>query len=637
MSAIVGMIDLQHRTIPVEYSLRMMQSLERFPYDDQRVFQEKSLFFGNHAQWITPESIGEIQPYRCPKSGVVITADAIIDNRSELFNELGIDPGLRKEMTDSRLIVEAYLKWGEDLPAHLIGDFAFMIWDENKRRLFGARDFSGLRTLYYARSVERFYFGSTIASLHAIPDVPKQLNDHWLAEFLAIPEFVPAVSIGETAYQHIYQVPPAHSITVKDGNVKLTQYITLPQQKQIKFKKDEEYEEAFLEIYRRAIKDRLRTFKRVSSYLSGGLDSGSVASIAARELKIQQKKLLTFSSVPVPGFQNWIKGSRIADESEFIKHTIDFSGNMEGYFESFPDQNSFTGIDEWLDIMESPYKFFENSHWIRGINEKASSMGAGILLSGGRGNHTVSWGNALSYYADLLKKGHLIKLGMEVQHYHLMTGKGRKKIIQQIGRSAFSSQKAAPAMEVLISDSLADKTKVEETLSQYPLMRHDFIVANNHEKRQNYFRHLFYMGNAAVAGKLSLKYGIWTRDPTNDLRIINYCLSIPQNQFVKKGMDRALIRRSMQGILPDEVRLNYKVRGLQSADTSFRLQRNWPELKNELTGLSGNPILEKYIDLNKLKKIAHNLPDQPIPSLVTDYEFKVLMRSLIASRFILNH
>ena len=72
-----------------------------------------------------------------------ITADAIIDNRKELFEKLQVKPSEQKHITDSELILLSYYKWGEDAPKYLIGDFAFMIWDEKQQRLFGARDFSG--------------------------------------------------------------------------------------------------------------------------------------------------------------------------------------------------------------------------------------------------------------------------------------------------------------------------------------------------------------------------------------------------------------------------------------------------------------------------------------------------------------
>ena len=120
-----------------------MRALEKFPADDIRVWHNENVFLGCHAQWITPESIGEPLPFYDSERQCTITADAIIDNREELFERLQVERSKRKTMPDSQLILLAYYKWGEDSPKYLVGDFAFMIWDERKKKLFGARDFSG--------------------------------------------------------------------------------------------------------------------------------------------------------------------------------------------------------------------------------------------------------------------------------------------------------------------------------------------------------------------------------------------------------------------------------------------------------------------------------------------------------------
>ena len=104
---------------------------------------------------------------------------------------------------------------GRRCPKYLIGDFAFMIWDQKQQKLFGARDFSGSRTLYYHKNEEKFAFCTTIEPLLALPYVEKKLNEQWLAEYLAIAGMVDAVDSSITPYQHIEQVPPSHSILVE--------------------------------------------------------------------------------------------------------------------------------------------------------------------------------------------------------------------------------------------------------------------------------------------------------------------------------------------------------------------------------------------------------------------------------------
>ncbi len=185
-----------------------MGSLQKFPADDIRVWKNENVFFGCHAQWITPESIGEPLPFYDSERQCTITADAIIDNREELFESLQIPRDQRKTIPDSQLILLAYYKWGEDSPKHLVGDFAFMIWDEREQKLFGARDPSGYRTLYYYKDHRRFAFCTTIEPLLNLPYIEKKLNEEWLAEFLAITGMIDTVDALTTPYLNVEQIPP---------------------------------------------------------------------------------------------------------------------------------------------------------------------------------------------------------------------------------------------------------------------------------------------------------------------------------------------------------------------------------------------------------------------------------------------
>src|SRR5690606_32771619 len=121
--------------------------------------------------WITPESIGELNPFYDSERQLVITADAIIDNRSELFQLLQIQQERRLDITDAELILLSYSKWGEDSPKYLIGDFAYIIWDERDQKLFAARDFSGSRTLYYHWNGVRLAMCTTLNPLFTLPNI----------------------------------------------------------------------------------------------------------------------------------------------------------------------------------------------------------------------------------------------------------------------------------------------------------------------------------------------------------------------------------------------------------------------------------------------------------------------------------
>lgn len=437
MSAITGIIHFNNEPVSIEHGTRLMSGLQKYPANDIQIWHKENAFLGCHAQWITPESVGEQLPFYNYEKQLAITADAIIDNRYELFEKLQVDYVDRKNMTDSELILLSYQKWGEAAPKYLVGDFAFMIWDEKKQMLFGARDFSGSRTLYFYRSEERFAFCSIINPLFSLPEAERKLNEQWLAEFLAIPVNFESVDPSSTVYKTVEQIPPSHAVIVKNGKVKLLRYHTPIIGERLQLKSNEEYEEAFLEVYQNAIRSRLRTHHQVGAHLSGGLDSGSVVSFAARDLSAANKRLHTYSYVPVKGFVDWTHRSRIADERPFIQSTVQHVGNIKEHYLDFEGRSPLSEIDDWLEILEMPYKFFENTFWLRGIYEEARLQGIGVLLNGQRGNWTVSWGSAVDYQAMLLKKMNLRRFLQELYSYSKNIGVKKSRVFSVVKKRHF--------------------------------------------------------------------------------------------------------------------------------------------------------------------------------------------------------
>ena len=143
MSAITGIYHLNGDRVHIQYGRDLMKALQKYPADSIQTWYSDSIFLGCHAQWITPESVGEQLPFYDDERQCVITADAIIDNRKELFERLQIERSYQKHITDSELILRAYYKWKEDAPKFLVGDFAFMIWDQKQRKAFRSKRFLG--------------------------------------------------------------------------------------------------------------------------------------------------------------------------------------------------------------------------------------------------------------------------------------------------------------------------------------------------------------------------------------------------------------------------------------------------------------------------------------------------------------
>jgi len=642
MSAIAGLVRFDRREADPADAGAMMNAMRSYVADDVRLWSGGPAFLGCRIRRITPESAAERMPEGDPGSRLRIAADAILDNRSELFDRLNVPFSLRAGMADSELILLAYRRWGREAPAALVGDFAFMIWDADRRLLFGARDTFGSRSLYYHCDGRRFAFGTTVAPLLALPDTPARLNEAWLAEFMAIPEMFECTDAGATPYEGIRQVPPGHTVAVMDGRVALAGYGSLEPEEPLRLKSDGEYEEAFRGVFGEAVRCRLRTFREVAATLSGGMDSGAVAGFAARELLRQGKTLHAYSSVPARGFADWTPRHTAADERPFIRATVRHVGNISQTDMDFEGRSPYTEVDDWLDLLEAPYKFFENSHWLKGIHEQAGNLGAGVLLTGARGNFTISWGPALDYYALLLKRMRWFRMFREMRLYGANRGIGLRRLLPAALKLAFpggvrrSSAQSAPDLPaMLIHPDFAARTGVFDKLRGDA----DGAGARSAEdavrlRREKLGSLAAANKNGATATKLSLRYGVWERDPTCDLRVVRFCLAVPFEQYVRDGMDRALIRRGTAAVLPDEVRLNQRVRGIQGADWIHRAAPSWPRLIGELTRLCADPAVASYLHVERIRAAVNGIGREPRPELAFHPEMRLLMRSLIVGRFI---
>ncbi|WP_282937471.1 lasso peptide isopeptide bond-forming cyclase [Paenibacillus sp. RC67] len=642
MSAITGIYHFGQEPILAEHGHLLMSGLQHFPSDAIDTWRNEHVFLGCHAQYITPESLGEQLPYYDATRQLVITADAIIDNRESLFQLLQIEYSRRHALTDSELILLAYDKWGEDALRYLVGDFAFMIWDAKRHRLFGARDFSGSRTLYYYHDHQRFAFCTIIQPLLSLPYTKTLLNEQWLAEFLAIVGMIDVVDASTTVYKDIAQVPPSHSISIEGNKVTLKRYCTLTGGERLKLKSNDEYVEAFQEVYQKAVTARLRTNRQVGAQLSGGLDSGSIVSFAVKALSESGKPVHSFSYVPPSDFEDFTPPYILTDERPFIQSIVQHVGGIKDNYVDFAGRDPYTEIDSFLSTMEMPYKFFENSFWLKGMFEKAQEANVGVLLNGGRGNLSISWGSAIDYYAILFKRLQWIRLAQELHHYSKNVGGARLRRLPAVARVAFPiMDRLFPVSEsyvypTLINTDFAQRTDVFNKLKQHGMDQSGWFSSPDiFEQRKSHFEEVFHWNASnTLAAKLSLNYSLWKRDPTNDLRVIRFCLSLPEDQYVQNGLDRALIRRATKSMLPDNVRLNQSIRGVQGADWVHRMIPHQPELLKELDEMSADPTIFELLNGPTIKQGIAKVRSGLRPEDATDPELKVLMRGLIVYRFL---
>jgi asparagine synthase (glutamine-hydrolysing) len=199
-----------------------------------------------------------------------LEANARIDDRAE------------KSLTDEELILNAYEAWGEDCVKHLIGDFAFAIWDERLQRLFCARDHFGVKPFFYTDVGGNFNFSSTLNELRLIPGASNALNEIAVGDYLL---FGVNQDNSTTIFKDIQRLPPGHTLTVANNQIVIKRYWTPSLPAEVRFRDPQSYVERFSELFSLAVRDRLRA-NRVAISMSGGLDSTSLAAIASEHAEV---------------------------------------------------------------------------------------------------------------------------------------------------------------------------------------------------------------------------------------------------------------------------------------------------------------------------------------------------------------
>lgn len=644
MSAICGLVNLEDRPVSTEISGALMDRLSMLPADTSKVWNSGQVFMGCRHQWITPEAQFEALPYYDEANGLSITADAIIDNRSELFNLLGVPAAQQAGVSDSGLILLAYRKWGHESPGYLTGDFAFAIWDSSGKELFCARDHVGKRTLYYFYDSRVFAFCTLMRPLFVLPQNPVRLNDLWIADFLAIPSVAHELDMNHTVYKDIMQLPPAHTLTISPAGIKKRKYWDPLQLPELRLKNNKEYDSAFREVFFEAVRCRTRSIGSVGIMLSGGLDSGAIACAASKHMEDYGKTLQAFSALPMERYEEKLHSGLIADESEYIEAIAKGCGNIRLTYCRSEGRHSLTDIERLLLLLEQPYKTVENLFWMDCIAKTAAGQNCKVLLDGQFGNSTISFGDFFINAYELAKKGRVIKLLNEITGYSRLYRISRKKfalyvlkrLSPEMVREYFFGMKRKDSGQHTLS--LVNPDLAEQYQTALRLEKARYFDSPYHNYTLNEVRRLTldsatftHMG--AIETKLSLAYGIARRDPARDKRVIDFCYRLPASQFVENGRERLLIRRSMEGILPDKVRLNWRVRGKQSADWVQRIMPQWSRIRDELGEAVRNDAIRRYVNVPEIEKAllgCHTLA----PGETNELELRSMLVFLIFSRFI---
>ena len=282
MSGIVGILNLDGAPIDPDLLARMTNYMAFRGPDNLDNWSDGPVGFGHTLLRTTFESENE-GGVSTLDNQVFITADVRLDGRDELADKVrSRGRQVSGDATDVDLVLHAYHLWGRSALEHILGDFAFAIWDGRCRELFCAHDHFGVVPFYYARVKNCLVFSNTLNAVRLHPAVSDKLNDQALGDFLLCGM---NMELDTTTFTDVKRLPPAHSLSVAEGKLQVRPYFRLPtEQEYVRYKRPQDYIEHFRVLFEQAMADRLRT-DRVGTALSGGMDSPSIAVTAHKILQ----------------------------------------------------------------------------------------------------------------------------------------------------------------------------------------------------------------------------------------------------------------------------------------------------------------------------------------------------------------
>lgn len=618
MSVISGFYPFKTWLCPKTVNHSLLNSFPHPGHLEGKIWSGTDLALGHRDLPFTPQLESEAQPLWLELHDLVITADARLDNRDELVDKLSLQrPGsAQKDLSDGVLILKSFLKWGEQCPKHLLGDFVFAIWNNRTKELFAARDHFGIRPFYYHCSIHFFSFCNELKGLVNLPHVKTILNDYAVADFLT----GNYEDCENTIHPNIKRLPPAHSLWLKDTTVRVKRYWRLEKQEPLILAKDSDYADALREQIYQATACRLRTSFPVGVMLSGGLDSSALTSITNQ---ISHQKNVAFStySYVLPTDHD---GDQ-TDEKKFIEILLQNTGSGHHYVTA-PKQNGSVYSDEYFDILgeplRDPFYFIQKS-----IYEKAEQNNVRVLLTGIGGDMTASFSGrnclaSLALQLQLRKVYDLLHLRRSISEEEIpmlirrqIIAKLLPKSLHLVYRSLFRKSIPHPIMQYAVNSSLAKRVHLQHRLKR---LKHI-------EAKQNALNHQRQIQYSVTSGHLSAfmehrhttaaSFGISVNHPYFDMRVVKFCMSLPHEQFIKDGWYRSVFRRAITDIVPKEITHRFDKQPFVP-DYDQRIIRNEAVIRNIL--YNNNMLVSKYLNrdiiidhLNLLCSTSNNLDWHP--------------------------
>jgi asparagine synthase (glutamine-hydrolysing) len=482
------------------------------------------------------------------ESGNWITYNGEIYNYIELRNELG--PDKFKTTSDTEVILRAYEKWGADCVKHLRGMFAFALWDQATNSLFCARDRFGIKPFYYTVVGNTFYFASEIKAL--LPFVEKiETNRHALMEYLT---FQFCLS-GKTLFENIHELQPGHILRVKGNNLEVQRYWEVYYHLDFNHT-DKYFEEQLREMLDESVRLHLRSDVPLGAYVSGGLDSSIVASLASRE-----------SAKDFIGYTGKFSFSSDYDESKYARALAESCG--------FELQEIDITAGDFIEnirkvIYHLDYPVAGPGSFPQYMVSRLASGSRKVVL-GGQGGDEIFGGYTrylIAYFEQCIKAAidGTMHNGNFVVTYesiipNLTALKNYKPLLQEFFREGlFEPMDKRYFRLINRAPMLKDEVHWELFNGYSPLESLRTVFNGDNVGKESYFDLMTHFDFKTllpallqVEDRVSMAHGIESRVPFLDHPLIELVATIPADIKFKDGTMKRVLKDAMRFALPDSI------------------------------------------------------------------------------------
>jgi asparagine synthase (glutamine-hydrolysing) len=608
----------------------MLRALRVYGSDHSARYSDASIALGVCLLRLLPEDRFDRQPLKAGDVSCLV-ADLRLDNRSELASALGLSAAA---MADSDLLLAAWQRWGEQCVDHLTGAFTFAVWNEQDQHLFLARDHTGERPLFYASTANWFAFASMPKGLHALPFMAAEVDEDYLARYLTLAN----IPIEQTIFRHIRRLPAGCALSLRPQKTRLWRHWQIEQLKDLQLDSPEAYLDCFRERFDHAVRARLRTTGKVGAQLSGGLDSGSVAATAAHLLAAEGGELTCFTAVPRAEFSPLVTATHFDDESAPAAEVAELYPNMRHVLVDSSGTSFLDILDHNNELYNHPCFGPSNEVWLNAIFDRARASGITVLLNGNCGNSTISY-DGMHAFSAWFRSGEWATLARVARQ---LVNTGHSSMRSIVRNAVWPSlpfwlrSRTDPHMRGFSLDYSILRPEIAKQLDLQRAAHRDLNQISPDGRTM--LRTLLEDGD--IADTPIAAQGGWQmdfRDPTYDRRVVEFCLTVPLEEFLRGGQQRSLVRRAMAGRLPQST-LSRTRRGRQSADWYLSLAAVRQRMKQEVERLQSSPLAARMLDLTRMRLLIEEWPSDGFERLDVNRAHHIaLTRGFSVGRFLMQY